>query len=457
MPDRKANSTSRLRRDRTHTDAAAPAVSLLPLEIAGWAARVQEGLAQSDWSADVIDLSGDPYGYGATGPAERSLQWLRAAYVASARLGLVGRVLTRPCLLPLRLFATWTLLRRRDALIYLFGRTLLWGLDLRLARARGIRTIAVYLGGDARPPWMDGDHLVGTDQVRWRMVKWRTYLVARRVRAMERSVDLLVCHPSYCQFLTKPFVNWLAIGMPAGTAPKAGRASTPSADDAIVVVHAPTRRTQKGSDEVEAAVARLIELGCPVHYERLSGLPNSVVLAHLAKADIVVDQLWSDSLFPSLSSEAGIAGATPLVFGNAKPILVPLAEALGIPYKHFGAPDELDERLLRAVTDREWREQVASESAEYLRTRCAPAAVGRRVAQLLRGEVPADWWVDPDDVVYLEGYGMSGQTALDRLREYVDRFGLEALQLHRDGRALVAVRDLLGQDSSAMNNEGVTR
>ncbi len=361
------------------------------------------------------------------------------------RLGLVGRLLTRPLLLPLRVLATLTLVRRREALIYVFGRTLLWGLDVRLARALGVRTVAVYLGGDARPPWMDADHVHGSGPVRWPLVRLRTSMIARRVRAMERTVDVVICHPSYCHFLTRPFVNWLAIGMPVDDQAGARRVPDPGRRE-IVVLHAPTRRLQKGSPQIEAAVQRLLADGHRLRYETLTGLPSSQVRERLATADVVVDQLWSDTYYAGLSSEAGVAGALPLVFGYPSEVLAPMAERLGIPREHFDSPDRLDKQLRRAVTDADWRERVAAEAAAYLRAECGPVQVAGRLARVLDGDVPvpAAWLVDPHDVVYLDGYGMSRETATERLRTYVGRYGESALELPTGSPVIEAVRARVG-------------
>lgn len=417
-------------------------LTILPLEIAGWSARVQEGMCQLGWVADVLDISADPYGYGAVTPTERSLVWLREGYRRTARLGLVGRLVARPLLLPLRIAATWTLVRRRQALIYVFGRTLLWGLDVRLARALGRRTVAVFLGGDARPPWMDADHVNDDRAPTWPLVRLRTYVIARRVRAMERHTDAVVCHPSYAHFLQRPFVNWLAIGMPVDD--DIGVRRNPDVDRAeVVVLHAPTRRLQKGSPEIEAAVDLLVSEGFPVRYETLAGLTTSEVRRRLAQADVVVDQLWSDTYFAGLSSEAGVAGALPLVFGYAGELLDPMADRLGVPHRHYAEPEALEGRLRRAVTEPRWRERVAAESARYLREACGPAHVAARLLRILEGDVPAAWWVDPSTVRYLDGYGMSRKQAMARLREYVARYGEAALCLPAGSAAVQAVHERL--------------
>jgi hypothetical protein len=424
------------------SDARCRRVLLLPVEIAGWATRVQAGFAENGDHAEVLDLDGDMYGYGVRSPEDRTLQRLRSAYGRLRGLPLPLRVLSRMALLPLRVQAASAASRDRDALVVLFGRTLAFGLDLRFARRRGVRTVAVFLGGDARPPWMDGDHVNGDQPVRWAVLRLRTWLVARRVRALERLADVVVCHPSYCQFLTRPFVNWLAIAMPVDAGPEA----TPrTREGTVVVLHAPTRRMQKGTPQIEAAVEALRADGLDIRYEALTGLSSGEVRARLAEADVVVDQVFSDTIFAGLGSEAGVAGVLPLAFGYSAGLLAPMAAELGIPTEHFAPPEELEVRLRRAVTDPVWRAGVAARSAAYLRHESAPAAVARRLARVLDDDVPDAWWVDPARIGYVDGYGMSCELAAARLREFVRRYGETALQLPAAGAALAEVRTRLAE------------
>jgi hypothetical protein len=219
-----------------------------------------------------------------------------------------------------------------------------------------------------------------------------------------------------------------------------------------VVLHAPTRRLQKGSAQIEEAVSRLIESGAPVRYETLTGLPTSAVRARLADADVVVDQLWSDTLFAGLSSEGGVAGALPLVFGYPSDLLRPMAERLGIPCEHFGPPEELEQRLERAITDPEWRESSAEKIASYLRAECGPVHVAAKLARVITDDVPDEWWVDPAGVVYLEGYGMSRETAALRLGQYVARYGVDALHLPAGSAVLARAVDVIANGSNSRSS-----
>ena len=58
-----------------------------------------------------------------------------------------------------------------------------------------------------------------------------------------------------------------------------------------VILHAPTRTHIKGTEYVDAAVARLKEEGYQIEYLMLQNIPNAEVIEYYKKADLVVDQL----------------------------------------------------------------------------------------------------------------------------------------------------------------------
>lgn len=424
-------------------------VLVLPVEIAGYARRIQDGFRQHGWDAQVLDLTDDPFGYRGDPPAEPWLRRLQGAHRRIAgRAGPLGPLLASVVLMPLRLPAAVCASRGRHALVYLFGRSLLWGLDLRVARARGCRTVAVYLGGDARAPWMDGDYVNRDGGVLWPLVRLRSWQMARRVRTMERLADVVVCHPSYGQLMRRPFVSWFAVGMPvdAPADPAPGESSRPAAPHRPVrVAHAPSRPHQKGSPQIAAAVAALANHGVAVELVTLKGLPNAVVRTEIAASDLVVDQLWSDTLLAGVGVEAGQAGVLPLAFGHAGATLRAYAGPLGVPTEQYAGPDELDDRLQRAVTDPAWRARVAADVHRYVTEQSTPEQVAGRLVRVVDGDVPVAWWIDPAKLDHVLGYGMPRELAVRRLREYVDRYGERALHLHPDGAALGAVRRLLAE------------
>ncbi len=64
----------------------------------------------------------------------------------------------------------------------------------------------------------------------------------------------------------------------------------------VRILHAPTARYRKGSDVVESALQLVREKGIDFEYREINGLSWSDYLRALKECDIVIDQVWSQSL-----------------------------------------------------------------------------------------------------------------------------------------------------------------
>lgn len=414
-------------------------VLFLPIEIAGYAGRLQSTLSGFGWEADVLDLSGDPLGYGAVPPQFPLISRMRRLAAWSARSPwrqLVGTALS----LPWRIWITLFYLPRYDALVYLFGTTLLGGGDLRYARRRGVRIVAVFLGSDSRPPYMSGRYADAQSWRQWQQVRFVTARTSRRIRRFEHFADEIVCSPTSAQFLTRPFVNWFAVGMPSPVAEPAGSPTLPPppSNGRVRVAHAPTRPAQKGTEAITRALATC---AAGVELETVSGVSNSEVARLLRRSDFVVDELYSDTPIGGLGVESAQLGRAAFTFGYAADFLGPSLARFGVPTRSYAHPSELDRVLRQAVQDPAWRAEVAAENRRFVTEHWSAAGVAGRLAHVLNGSTPRSWLSDPAVLDYCLGWGMSAATAGAFWREYLRRFGPAGLQLPADSPVASAIQE----------------
>lgn len=411
-------------------------VLILPLEIAGYAERLQRALPGLGWKADVIDVTGDPNGYGANPPPGRLTRWALAISRRGART-LWGTALTRAITTPWRLWFTLVRLPRYDAVVYLFGSSLLGGWDMRWARRRGTRVLAVFLGSDSRPPYLSGMHQSDSSPAALRRLRAKSRRTARRVARVERSSDLVVCNPASAQFLSRPFVNWFAIGMPGpgGTAESAPSAHEHAPGTPLRVLHAPTRPLQKGTQEITSAVTAL---GSDVILGVVTAVPNREVLDAIAASDLVIDELYADAPIGGLGIESADRGVPALNFGYAAEFLRPFLEPFGVPTAGYLAPGALRAGLTRAVRDEVFRRELVVGTRSFAHGTWSPTSVATRFALLLDETVPEEWVVRPDDIDYAGGWGMSESAAQRLWQRYLSRYGLSALYL-RDGHPVARI------------------
>lgn len=414
-------------------------IIFLPVEVAGYVAGVSQGLAEIGWQVSLVDLSGNPYGYGEVPAPPGALGLLGRVARRAGAAPVLTRAALRAAMIPMRVIAALVSVPRYDAVVCMYGASLAWGLDAWAARRRGVPVITVYLGSDSRPPFFDGASVNRPDVDLVRLL-WRSWRTSRRVRWMSAHSSAVICHPPSAQYLTRPFVNWLAIGLPV---PPRTPVEPPEWSGPVRILHAPSDRRVKGSDVIASAVAQLAADGASVELVEVSGVSNAAVLEQITRCHLVVDQLFSDTPLAGFACEAAALGRPVLTFGYAAPYLAEALGELGIPAEHYMEPEFLGPALVQALRDPGRLQQTAQRTQEFVHERWSSTEVARRVDRVIDGDVPEDWLCHPATVDYIWGCGMGKETLLSNLSRYVSKFGERALFLPRDGSAREQVIALL--------------
>jgi hypothetical protein len=250
----------------------------------------------------------------------------------------------------------------------------------------------------------------------------------KRVRYIERYADTVISHPLYSHFLERPYVRALAIGVPLlkvpdDIAPRSSRKAM------IRILHSPSHPAAKGTTRVREAIRALNDDGLAIDYVEISGQPNAVVLKELLRADIVVDQLFSDTPMAGFATEAASVGR-PIVVGSCDwdeiRRAIPETEAGPV----FACDAEgVEEAVRTLVTDAELRRELGKRARAFVVRRSDATAVARRFLQVIVGDVPADWICRPSECRHLCGAGMPSELVRSVVRDLVGGFGRASLQV----------------------------
>jgi hypothetical protein len=244
------------------------------------------------------------------------------------------------------------------------------------------------------------------------------------VARLERSA-VCINAPATAHFHRQRFVNWFALGVPRALPPRIPRAS-PSTTH---LLHSPSHPVLKGTEQIRAMVQRLQRKGLPVELVTIQGRPNAEVLQAMHECDLVLDQLYSDTPMAGFASEGASLGRAVLVGGYRASAAARDQGGQPLPPTRFVLPESFEAELERLVRDASEREALGEAARAFMAEHWTHAAVGQRLACVLRGEVPEAWWCDPKQVDYLHGCGLSEATAQLRVRDLIDRCGVAALQL----------------------------
>jgi tetratricopeptide (TPR) repeat protein len=141
-----------------------------------------------------------------------------------------------------------------------------------------------------------------------------------------------------------------------------------------VVLHAPSSRGFKQSELILATLERLRGEGVAFELRLLENAPHEEVVAALADADVVVDEM---SLYPAVLSHEAMSSGCAVLTGNV-PASLPLPREK--PAMHI-EPANLYTQLRRVLTDRALRIELAERGRAYVETYAARDRVAASVVE----------------------------------------------------------------------------
>lgn len=400
-----------------------------PLEVAGIGAGFVQGLRAHGAQADLVCAYTHRFAYGMQAVPSRLVRWW--THWGSRRAALpASRPLAKTLAFGMQQLLGWAVLawavRRYDAFVFLYGETITnTGLELNLLRWLAKRTVVVFVGSDARPPYIDGGWFPADRPFDPQALRRAAARQQRKVIRFERQASLCVNALATAHFHRRRFVDWFALGIPRATQP-----ATPAPNGATLrVLHSPSHPVLKGTARIRAAVDSLRARGVAIELVTIEGRPNAEVMQALRDCDLAIDQLYSDTPMAAFATEAASVGRPVLVGGYQAGHVPADAAGLPMPPTRFVPPDRLDAALAALAADRAERERLGAQAQAFVAEHWSPEAVGARLLRLLDGDIPAAWWREPAQVSHLHGCGLAEGAARERVQALVDRFGAGALQL----------------------------
>ncbi len=251
-----------------------------------------------------------------------------------------------------------------DIFIYITGGCILpFSLDYKLIRLLGGKLVVIFLGSEIRHWYVYQLQMKELGYAEtfdsgieaYRQQRYGTYREKlQRVQAAEKYADIIYSHPSFAQLQTKPYMRGF-IGLEL----EKYKFNIPL-NDTPLIVHAPTSRGVKGTIYVEDVIASLRLDGIKLDFRLIEGMANDDLVELLSRADIVIDELNSDSI-GVLSTEAMATGNA--VLSSYLVEYLDGQEEFPVINTNKG---NLKNNLLKVITDREFRKKKALEGRRYV-------------------------------------------------------------------------------------------
>ncbi len=397
-------------------------------EIAGYYRGLKEGFQALGHEAELITLSGNPFGY--AGTTDNSLvdfwRWLNARPEPSLRA--LRRV-------PRTLLFLWAA-SRFDLFVFSFGTSLLPGFrDLPLLKRLGKKLIFQFHGSDSRPPYLDGSVMAKDRGRSIASAIALTHEKKQNLRIIERYADAVVNSDPAAQLLERPFIEWLRVGIPVHPASAPPRAAAVGWWDSrrgagpIRAVHSPSHPEAKGSTEIRTIVERVRAQGVPLELVTIEGRPNHEVLTELASCDLVIDQLYADYGMPGLAVEAAWFAKPVILGGYAVDHWKRVLPEEARPPTWYCLPNQVEEGILTLSRDYEARRRLGLAARTFVEETWHPRQVAQRYLTIAEGRVPHDWFRPPQDIDYWQGCGLPESRVQELVASFVAEGGKAALEL----------------------------
>lgn len=276
-----------------------------------------------------------------------------------------------------------------------------------------------------------------------------TKLAKRRVDFHQKYASIIIGAPfSTSHFANRPFINWFALGVPFVIEAEMEVSST-EVEEAngkgarpIRILHSPSHPAVKGTSKIANSIRNLQSKGYNIEFILIQGISNREVLEEIKQCDFVVDQVYSDTPMAGFATEAAWFGKPAVVGGYGIEYLKSFVPEGMWPPSLICHPDEIEQSIEYLITHPEARSQLGKEAQRFVQEKWSAVEVAKRYLRIIEGDIPNEWWLDPRQVLYLEGVGQSVEQTKKIVREMVEVYGKESLQLNHRPNLLCAFLDL---------------
>ncbi len=435
------------------------------IEVSGYYRGLKSGFDELGVPCTRVDLGDDPFAYGRSGQPwlARAIRGCFVRRTGLARWNLPARAFYKLVAGILKMALLAWAIWRHDIFIFGYGTSFFSHLELPLLRLLGRKIICQFHGSDSRPPFMDGAVIPDGGQFDAAMCIRQTLRQKRRVDIIDKYAHVVVDTPTQGLFHTRPFVNWLFIGLPVdrgmGVPPMSSsvrsagtqREETHGRDAhaTLRILHCPSHPRAKGTAQIRQAVEILRQEGLPLELLEVTGQPNSVVQARLADCDFVIDQLYADYPMPGLATEAAWQGKPVIICGYAAGLWEKILPPDLWPPTHYVHPGKLLAAIRQLATDAQYRKDLGQRAQRFVQEQWAPVKIARRYLDLADGNIPPQWLCDPAMIDYVHGCCLSEGDLREMVGQVLELGGPGVL--HLDDKP--QLRDRFVEVSSIVNRQ----
>jgi len=397
------------------------------VEVAGRNRALKYGLEQLGHQVTFLDLSNHRMSYG----GETDFFLARKVKLFAGKRRNSNRVF-KFFLIPIEFFLRILLFLKvflkNDVFLYSFGTSFFSFFDYRIIKFFNKKLICQFHGSDSRPAYLDGARLVNSD---YSLLKCKNDAEKQKkmIAFIDKYADEIIDIPPQGYFHERPFILRLIVGLPSGPHQNTPVTTLPKPNGRIRILHAPSDRRYKGSDEIKQIISSLSDQ-YSIDYVEISNLKNDQVIEEIKKADIVIDQLYTDYALTGFPSEAAWFKKPVITCGNSVELWKSLLPKEFLPPTVYCLPKFFKSELEHLLRDKAYREDLGLKMYNFISTTHNPKIVAARYLMVFSGNYPKTWLFDPNKMTEIYGGFFSPtQTVKACVKGIIEHYGDSSLML----------------------------
>lgn len=425
-----------------------------PQEIAGYYANLEQGFGHLGIQTDYFPFSRHKNQY----ETKKKMPFLlnlsqRIEALGQSYFGKFETFFIRPIVSLLRYIWAIHAIFYYDVFVFGFGRSFfIRNLDMYLIRFLGKRIISnLAHGSEVRAGYCDGFYALQDNQHKTRILKNISVHNKKSYTRHEKLSSVIIGAPfSNSTFGQIKFVNSFMLGIPFSGASKHQSTneerikSEANTNSTVRILHSPSNPIAKGSYDIKKATDNLIKKGYDIELIIINGKPYAEVLSAITGCDFVVDQLYSDTPMAGFATEAAWFGKPAVVGGYGLEHLKEFVPSEMWPPSKICLPHEIESAIEELIRNKEQRKELGEAAMRFVHEKWNAKAVAARYLRIINNDIPDLWWINPKEVVYLEGAGQAVEVTKRNVQELVNAYGEKALMLDHRPDLLSAFLEFAG-------------
>jgi hypothetical protein len=313
-----------------------------------------------------------------------------------------------------------------NVFIFSYNSSFLWLYDLPILKFFNKKIIYIYHGSDSRPPYLSGNYINNGFSLNF--VKNFSQYIFKKNKIVEKYADHIVGLPSSSQFFSRKLINFLWIGLPIDlNSHKLNK--LPKKNKTIKIIHAPSVKKAKGSKHFRKIISELKNEGYKIHFKELYNVTNKKVLIELQSSDILLDELYSDTVLAGFATEGAFFSVPTIVGGYYKDIKKDMKN-MSLPPSMYVEPEKIKSALIKLIGSKITRRTLGKNAMDFVKNFWSPKLVAKKFLMLIKDKkLPGTSYFHQTDIEYFNGWGVSDKDLKNFLKKYISKFGKAALFL----------------------------